>query len=88
VTLAKHLLVSLPRAGLMLAGIVLAAHPASAQYAYIANEGANNTTPTFSIFVTAKASVPLNAATSRLFVRFLDASGGLHGETSVAAETQ
>ncbi len=47
-----------------------------------------NTTPTFSVFVTAKAPVPLNAAASRLFVRFLDSSSGLHGETSVAVETQ
>ncbi|HVJ54646.1 MAG TPA: NHL repeat-containing protein [Aliidongia sp.] len=45
-------------------------------------------TPTFSVFITASGSIPLAAATSRIFVKFLDGAGALHGETSVAVETQ
>jgi hypothetical protein len=45
------------------------------------------TTPTFSVFVNAAASIPLDAARSRLFVRFKDANGVSHGATSVAVET-
>ena len=41
-------------------------------------------TPTFSIFVTASGAVPLDPAASRIFVRFVDGSGTIHGSTSVA----
>ena len=44
-------------------------------------------TPTFSVFVTASAPIPLNQETSRIFVRFLDQSSVSHGFTSVAVET-
>ncbi len=43
--------------------------------------------PTFSLFITASAAVPFNAAASRIFMRFLDASGVSHGATSVAVDT-
>jgi len=43
-------------------------------------------TPTFSVFVTATGSIPFDPANSRLFVRFEDSSGILHGSTSVAVE--
>jgi hypothetical protein len=46
-----------------------------------------DTTPTFSIFVQATGAIPFSPADSRLFVRFEDPSGGLHGSTSVAIET-
>jgi YVTN family beta-propeller protein len=46
-----------------------------------------NATPTFSIFVSASAAVALAPATSRIFVRFADTSGGSHGSTSVAVAT-
>jgi hypothetical protein len=45
------------------------------------------TTPTFSVFVNASAPIALDAANSRLFVRFKDANGVSHGATSVAVET-
>ena len=51
------------------------------------NDGAQ-ATPTFSIFVSATGGIPLAPATSRVFVRFADANGGLHGSTSVAIETK
>jgi hypothetical protein len=43
-------------------------------------------TPTFSVFVNATAAIPLAPDTSRVFVRFEDAAGGLHGSTSVAIQ--
>jgi sugar lactone lactonase YvrE len=43
-------------------------------------------TPTFSVFVSASAAIPLAPGTSRIFVRFLDGSGASHGSTSVAVE--
>lgn len=46
-----------------------------------------NATPTFSVFIAASGAVPLNAATSRIFVRFLDGGGVSHGSTSVAVDT-
>jgi len=48
---------------------------------------AGGATPTFSIFVTATAPIPLDPAKARAFVRFKDAAGNLHGSTSVAVET-
>ncbi|HEV2676079.1 MAG TPA: beta-propeller fold lactonase family protein [Aliidongia sp.] len=48
---------------------------------------ATGQTPTFSIFVTATAAVPLNPGSSRVFVRFLDSNGLSHGSTSVAVQT-
>lgn len=49
---------------------------------------AGNATPTFSIFLQATGAIPLAPNASRVFVRFKDASGGLHGSTSVAIQTQ
>jgi hypothetical protein len=43
--------------------------------------------PTFSVFAVASAPIALNAATSRIFVRFKDSAGTSHGSTSVAVET-
>jgi hypothetical protein len=63
-------------------GACLAPPAAAVTLAY-----ANGATPTFSIFVTASAAVPLDPADSRLFVRFLDGSGVSHGATSVAVGT-
>jgi DNA-binding beta-propeller fold protein YncE len=48
---------------------------------------AGGTTPTFSIFINSAGAVPFDPAGSRIFVRFTDAQGGLHGSTSVAIET-
>jgi DNA-binding beta-propeller fold protein YncE len=45
------------------------------------------TTPTFSIFLQASGTIPFDPANSRIFVRFKDSSGELHGSTSVAIET-
>jgi DNA-binding beta-propeller fold protein YncE len=45
-------------------------------------------TPTFSVFLQATGAIAFNPGASRIFVRFKDASGGLHGSTSVAIETQ
>jgi hypothetical protein len=44
-------------------------------------------TPTFSVFATATGTIPLDAATSRIFLRFTDSNGTSHGSTSVAVET-
>ena len=44
-------------------------------------------TPTFSIFLQATGSIAFAPATARVFVRFEDDGGGLHGSTSVAIET-
>jgi hypothetical protein len=49
---------------------------------------ATNATPTFGIFVTASATVADSPGANRIFVQFTDASGVLHGETSVAVRTQ
>ena len=49
---------------------------------------AQNATPTFSIFATATGPVAFAPGTSRIFVRFKDASGNTHGSTSVAVLTQ
>jgi IPT/TIG domain len=45
-------------------------------------------TPTFSIFLKATGAIPLDPANSRVFVRFKDSAGALHGSTSVAVDTQ
>ena len=45
-------------------------------------------TPTFSIFATARGSVPFNPASNRIFVEFTDASGVVRGMTSVAVRTE
>jgi len=42
--------------------------------------------PTFSIFLDASGTIAFAPATSRVFVRFKDVTGGLHGSTSVAIE--
>ena len=43
--------------------------------------------PTFSVFLHATGPIPFAPAQSRVFVRFKDSAGGLHGSTSVAVET-
>jgi len=43
--------------------------------------------PTFSVFLQATGTIPFAPATSRIFVRFKDEAGGLHGSSSVAIET-
>lgn len=48
---------------------------------------AGGATPTFSIFLQSSGAIPFDPANSRVFVRFEDAAGGLHGSTSVAIET-
>jgi|GEM_PF-20187 pimeloyl-ACP methyl ester carboxylesterase len=48
---------------------------------------AGATTPTFSVFLQSTGAIPSAPASSRIFVRFKDASGGFHGSTSVAIET-
>jgi hypothetical protein len=48
---------------------------------------AANTTQTYSVFLTAEAPIAFAPATSRVFLRFLDASGNSHGATSVAVQT-
>ncbi len=45
-------------------------------------------TPTFSVFVQAAGPIAFDPANARLFIRFKDASGGLHGSTSVAVRTE
>jgi YVTN family beta-propeller protein len=44
--------------------------------------------PTFSVFLQASGTIAFAPASSRVFVRFKDAGGGLHGSTSVAVETE
>ncbi len=46
---------------------------------------AGGAAPTFSIFAT--GAIAFSPATARIFVRFKDADGGLHGSTSVAVES-
>jgi len=43
--------------------------------------------PTFSVFLQDSAPIALDPATARIFVRFKDTAGGLHGSTSVAVAT-
>ena len=43
--------------------------------------------PTFSVFISASAPIPLAPGSARIFVRFLDSSGASHGSTSVAVQT-
>ena len=50
------------------------------------NDGSGSN-PTFSIFAGASGAIAFAPATSRIFVRFKDSGGGLHGSTSVAVET-
>jgi len=45
-------------------------------------------TPTFGIFVTGNGTVPFDPANNRVFVQFVDSTGALRGETSVAVRTQ
>jgi hypothetical protein len=47
---------------------------------------ATNGTPTFSVFATATDNIPLDPATNRVFLRFVDASDVVRGATSVAIE--
>jgi len=48
---------------------------------------AGEAAPTFSVFLQSSGAIPFAPASSRVFVQFKDASGGLHGSTSVAVET-
>jgi DNA-binding beta-propeller fold protein YncE len=48
---------------------------------------AGGAAPTFSVFLESSGAVPFDPANSRVFVRFEDATGELHGSTSVAIET-
>jgi sugar lactone lactonase YvrE len=48
---------------------------------------ATGATPTFSVFVSAAGAISFAPGTSRIFARFLDGAGTLHGVTSVAVET-
>ena len=63
-------------------GACLAPPAPTLQLAY-----APEATPTLSAFVTASGSVPFDPAGSRIFLRFRDAAGALHGATSVAVKT-
>jgi large repetitive protein len=45
-------------------------------------------TPTFSVFLQVSGAIPLDPAKARVFVRFKDADGALHGSTSVAVATE
>jgi DNA-binding beta-propeller fold protein YncE len=45
-------------------------------------------TPTFSVFLQVSGAIPLDPAKARVFVRFKDADGALHGSTSVAVATR
>ncbi len=44
--------------------------------------------PTFSVFLQANGAIPFAPATSRVFLRFKDPAGGLHGATSVAVRAK
>lgn len=48
---------------------------------------AGQATPTFSVFARSFGPIAFAPASSRIFVRFKDAAGGLHGSTSVAVMT-
>jgi hypothetical protein len=63
-------------------GACLAAPAASVSLDWVAGE-----TPTFSIFLQSVGAPSPAPDTSRIFVRFEDAEGGLDGSTSVAVET-
>lgn len=54
----------------------------------ITTEITANATPTFSIFTTGTASIPLDPAANRIFTRFTDDTGAVRGSTSVAVRTQ
>jgi YVTN family beta-propeller protein len=45
-------------------------------------------TPTFSVFVQSTGPIPFSPADSRVFVRFEDSGGAIHGSTSVAVDTK
>ena len=46
-----------------------------------------NDTPTFGVFAAATQDIPLDAANSRVYVRFRDDGGEVRGATSVAIQT-
>jgi streptogramin lyase len=48
---------------------------------------ADGSAPTFSVFLQSSGPIPFAPAASRVFVRFKDTAGGLHGSTSVAVTT-
>jgi hypothetical protein len=45
-------------------------------------------TPTFGFFATASAAIPFDPVNSRISCQFTDATGVVHGSTSIAVETQ
>ena len=47
-----------------------------------------NTTPTFAVFGTASGAIPFDPVNNRVFLQFVDSTGAVRGETSVAVETQ
>lgn len=49
---------------------------------------ASGARPAFAVFATPADSIARNAATNRIFVRFMDGSGVLRGSTSTAVRTQ
>jgi YVTN family beta-propeller protein len=59
--------------------------PPSASFPTTVN---GNGTATYSIFATAKGTVPFSPAVNRLFIRFVDGGGLTRGSTSVAVRTQ
>jgi uncharacterized protein GlcG (DUF336 family) len=50
----------------------------------VTTEIAAGATPSFAVFAATSAPIPLNPATSRIFVRFRDGAGAVRGLTSVA----
>jgi sugar lactone lactonase YvrE len=79
-------------AGLPVTATICQTDPTTAQClgsptASVLLDYAAGTTPTFSIFLQSTGAIAFAPATARVFVRFEDAAGGLHGSTSVAIET-
>jgi hypothetical protein len=63
-------------------------NPATPTTSPVTAEIVNQGTATFGFFVTGQANIPFAPATNRIFVRFKDANGAVHGTTSVAVRTQ
>ena len=60
----------------------------AAPAASVTLDDAAGAVPTFSVFISATAAIPLDPANSRIFVRFKDSSGVSHGSTSVAVQAE
>jgi sugar lactone lactonase YvrE len=79
-------------AGLPVSATICQTNPSTAQClnppaASLSLNYAAGTTPTFSVFLQSTGPIAFSPATARIFVRFEDAAGGLHGSTSVAIQT-